>query len=248
MKIVALFLTLISTTISIPTNQISLYRRTTTEDDFSLSEGCNTFISKYDKCFSDDQFTHCHDYTSTFCTEFYNINLQKVPECIKDTNPKVLSYMEHLLKSEHLSNQFYCSTDEQSRPCPIPTLDLSSGLDQTIENNKDYITQFMQAVNSTCTSRRCSDAYIEFYESYKVLKKDLNGFTMTSTSSSSLSSEEENYLKRLKDVADYLKRQNCTVSAADANSSSIVGVVAFSSRTIAYYISIGFYLIYIIFK
>lgn len=133
-----------------------------------VSSDCyNALKSQFNDCLTSEKITFsnlesvCSAYKSEKCQNFFNSSISNIDSCSNEVKT-VLESVEKTIKSNvsRIIN-LKCAKDENGNICPISNYVIANGDIPSDPNNPEW----KQAVDETCKSKACSEAFINYSDS-----------------------------------------------------------------------------------
>jgi len=199
-------------------------------EGIATSDECKKATEDYKECFigtdlikNDTLDKVCETYSSQKCQDFYKNGLNSIDACKKDN--AILLQMSTVMTETIQSNiGVFCIKDEANQYCPYGQfiLDLASKSDSI--TNEEVEKNYNLAVNNSCKSKKCTDAFIEYTDKKNKLLSDVEGLNKTLSKrgefSTALSVGAE---KALEETIKYLKSDECTSQQTKTNAGNAAG-------------------------
>jgi len=205
---------------------------------FPIKKECNDIFEKYEKeCTidlgaSDVNYEEiCQVYNTKACQELYNINIYEIPEC-KSSEESVLTLLDSMLRITAVSLKTLCTKDENNKICPLHNFEAQIPADEDI-SDKEGIELINKALNDTCKSKVCTNAFIEYEKEMRDIQSDYINAIKKFDANGEIEDMIKNLgkVKRQFSVADndlgmdetlsktieFLKSDKCTSQAIDAH-------------------------------
>jgi len=134
-------------------------------DLLGLSSECGKAIKEqFGSCLTTEKITFdnldsiCNNYKSENCQKVFKNGVGKIDACSKEVNT-IIDALEKVI-ALNVSNviDLKCAKDENGNTCPIANYVIQNG-DVPSDPNDD---KWKQAVDETCKSKSCSDAFINY--------------------------------------------------------------------------------------
>jgi len=141
-----------------------------------LSKPCLDVIDSYNECMFDSNLnqnnldSNCKIYESQKCQNFYKTRVSGLDAC-KNENSNSLNVSDFVIDTHHYSVNYYCARDEDGNICPLSKYNVENMAGLTKEQRRQ---KFEDALNASCRSKTCLDAYQEMENQTLKLKTEIN--------------------------------------------------------------------------
>jgi len=150
------------------------------------NEECDKAIEEYKTCFvgtnkieEGQKDTVCNNFNSEKCQSLFKNGIKGVKGC-ENLEDLLYNIEEFLVEANSVSLKMQCAKDENGQYCPLSNFS-TQVINQAVNKNdtvtdEETKTKYTEAVNSTCKSRTCIDAALEFETGSNKLKSDVEEF------------------------------------------------------------------------
>lgn len=165
-----------------------------------LSPSCQEELDKLEECdfeYYKDIDIICENFHTDKCQQFYKNGIHSLKGC-KNDDPNSINFVQEAFDMTFPTYAGLCAIDENGEPCPVSALKINFTNEKiSLEN---YYRNLEIAIRSTCKSKRCTDAYLE-YEISEEAKKQIQQIrnstnTNDTQKSTSVQNGQSNPIKR----------------------------------------------------
>jgi len=193
-------------------------------EGIATSDECKKATAEFKECFigtdlikNDTLDKVCETYSSQKCQDFYKNGLNNIDAC-KNDNALLLQMSTVMTETIQSNIGVFCIKDEANQYCPYGQfiLDLASKSENI--TNEEVEKNYNFAVNNSCKSKKCTDAFIEYTDKKNKLLSDVEGLNKTLTKRGEFNTVlNAGADKTLEETIKYLKSDECTSQQTKTN-------------------------------
>jgi len=206
----------------------------------TTSEACKKASDEFQECIiGTDQIKKdtldkiCETYNSQKCQDFYKNGLSGVEAC-KDDEAFLIQMSNVMIESNQSNIGLFCIKDEANQYCPYGQFIIDIASKSETITDAEVETSYNLAVNNSCKSKKCTDAFLEYTDKkdkltadIEDLNKKLEGKAKRAEFKTTLG--EAN--KALEETINYLKSTDCTSQQTAAGAAAGAAGAAANANT-----------------